>query len=164
MNTPLDSPTLRLKIQSTLSTLTSIGDPHPGNAVELLLATCAQESNFGIYRTQTGGGPARGIFQMEGEDHDDIWTNYVRFHPLLQTSLIALSNTHQTDDMVNNDPYAIAMCRVHYERCKGYLPQSSNLMAIWMYYKANYNTAQGAATQSEFFHNYKQYVTDGKAI
>ena len=159
MSNHLNSPTLRQEIRTTLQPM----GLWSANAEELLLATCAQESGFGQYRTQLGGGPARGIFQMEGEDHDDAWKNYIAYKHTLVTQLINLSPTHQTDDMINNDPYAIAMCRVHYARRPGALPDPANLTALWNYYKAQYNTASGGATETEFFSNYKEYVTDGQA-
>jgi len=157
--TPFQSANLRALIQSTLTPM----GLYSANAEELLLATCAQESLFGTYRTQGGSGPARGIFQMEGEDHDDIWKNFVVYHPTLASELTSLSPTHQTDDMVMNDPYAIAMARVHYERKPGNLPDPTDLIALWNYYKHWYNTPEGAATQDEFVRHYQHYVTDGKA-
>jgi hypothetical protein len=62
------------------------------------------------------------------------------------------------DDLTNNDPYAIAMARVHYERCPGALPDSSDLTAIWNYYKRYYNTPAGAAVQGIFVYKYRKYV------
>jgi len=157
--TPFQSANLRALIQSTLTPM----GLYSANAEELLLATCAQESLFGTYRTQGGSGPARGIFQMEGEDHDDIWKNFVVYHPTLASELTSLSPTHQTDDMVMNDPYAVAMCRIHYLRASGSLPSFTDLNGLWYYYKKHYNTEQGAATQEEFNEHYARYVTDGKA-
>lgn len=153
------SPDLRALIRQTLQ---------PANhwnaaAEELLLATSAQESLLGVYRTQAPNGPARGIFQMEGEDHDDAWNNYIQYHSDLVQWLESLSSTHTTDDMVNNDPYAIAMCRVHYMRKPGALPDPTSLNAIWLYYKQWYNTPEGAATQSEFYNHYQNLITDGTA-
>lgn len=42
-------------------TLTELG-LYSDDARDLLLGTCAQESAFGKYRKQLGGGPALGIF------------------------------------------------------------------------------------------------------
>jgi hypothetical protein len=156
----MDSPTLRALIQSTLKPL----NLWSANAEELLLATCAQESLMGVYRTQGNGGPARGIFQMEGEDHDDIWQNYLSYHADLGQSLHTLAEGNPvTDEMVNNDPYAIAMARVHYMRAPGSLPAPTDLNGLWTYYKQHYNTPGGAATQEQFNEHYKRFVTDGVA-
>lgn len=133
------------------------------NAEELLLATCAQESLFGTYRTQGNNGPARGIFQMEGEDHDDIWNNYLKYHNDLAADARGFSSTHTVDDLVMNDRYAVFMARVHYLRAPGALPDASDLTGLWNYYKAHYNTAGGAATESQFFEHYRRFVTDGTA-
>lgn len=158
--TPFKSADLRALIQSTLSPVT-LWTP---DAEELLLATCAQESLFGTYRTQGNGGPARGVFQMEGEDHDDIWQNYLQYHPSLSNWAKGLANGNNvTDEMVNNDPYAIAMARIHYLRKPGSIPPCTDLNAIWNYYKRWYNTPEGAATKLEFTVHYAKYVTDGRA-
>ncbi|MDX1428656.1 MAG: hypothetical protein R3282_00145, partial [Rhodothermales bacterium] len=45
---------------------------------ELLLGTAIQESLL-EFRRQLGGGPARGLFQMEPATHDDCWENYLNF-------------------------------------------------------------------------------------
>lgn len=143
------------------STLTPLG-LYSADAEELLMATCAQESHLGVYRHQIRG-PAVGIFQMEPEDHDDIWTNFLAYHFDLGDAVRKLSGqlSPTVDDLQNNDPYAIAMCRIHYERAPGSLPSASDLGALWNYYKQHYNTPQGAATQAEFVANYR--LTGGSA-
>jgi hypothetical protein len=156
MNSPLVVANLRSLIQSTL---TPIGLYSP-NAEELLLATCANESNFGMYRVQGGGGPARGIFQMEAEDFNDIWTNYLAYHATLAFQIKNYNGGHQgtADDMIYNDPYSVCMARIHYARKPGALPDANNIEAIWAYYKQWYNTPQGAATHDTFIAKYNHYV------
>jgi hypothetical protein len=156
---PYTSPALRALIRRVLQP----AGCWSAAAEELLLATCAQESLLGVYRTQEPQGPGRGIFQMEAEDHDDAWQNYLPAHPDLTTWLEHLSATHTTDDMVDNDPYAIAMCRVHYMRKPGALPDPASLEAIWQYYKQWYNTVDGDATQEEFYQHYRELITDAAA-
>lgn len=160
--TPYQPAILRSLIQSALKPLT-LWTP---DVEELLLATCAQESLFGTYRTQGNGGPARGIFQDEGEDFDDVWKNYLAYHTNLANQLKSLNAGQQgtVDVLVHNDPYAIAICRVHYLRAHGALPVATDLNGLWNYYKIHYNTAGGAATQAQFVTNYKKYVTDGVAV
>lgn len=156
---PYESIVLRKLIQTTLQPL----NLWSANVEELLLATCAQESLFGTFRTQGANGPARGIFQMEKEDHDDIWTNFLKYKPTFADDAQHLSSTHTVDDLINNDGYAVFMARIHYLRSPGALPDSTNLKALWNYYKLHYNTPKGAATQKEFNQHYTRYVTDGKA-
>jgi hypothetical protein len=133
-------------------------------AEELLMATCAQESLLGKYRHQVNG-PAIGIFQMEPEDHDDIWKNFLAYKPALAATVKAFAprvvGHPLASEMQENDPYAIAMCRVHYVRAPDPLPAATNLNALWNYYKRFYNTPQGAATQAEFYEHYK--LTGGLA-
>jgi hypothetical protein len=124
------------------------------------MATCANESNLGEYRTQAPHGPARGIFQCEGPTFNDIWTNYLAYHPSIAANLKALNNGVQgtADDLVNNDPYAIAMARVLYLRTPIALPDAGDIEAIWAVYKRWYNTPQGAATHDTFISKYNHYV------
>src|SRR5260221_162978 len=56
--------------------------------VELLLGTALQESGL-TYRVQLGGGPARGLFQMEPNTHDDIWDNFLKYRVPLATAVRA---------------------------------------------------------------------------
>lgn len=153
---PMNPQDLRNAIRQTL---TPLGLYSP-NAEELLMATSANESNLGEYRTQAPNGPARGIFQCEGNTFNDIWSNYLAYHPSLATSLKGLNNGVEgtVDDLVNNDPYAIGICRAHYMRAPGALPDYTDIEAIWTYYKQHYNTPQGAATHDVFIQKYKKFV------
>jgi hypothetical protein len=158
MNPPLDPKALRALIQQTLSPI----GLYSLDAEELLMATCANESNFGEYRTQGGGGPARGIFQMEGEDFNDIWTNYLQYHGTLAFQVKNYNGGKQgtADDMISNDQYAICMARIHYSRKPGNLPPANDIEQIWAYYKHYYNTPQGAATHDAFVSKYKKFVLE----
>jgi hypothetical protein len=152
----MDAASLRQLIKDVL---TAIGEYSP-DAEELLMATAANESNLGRYRTQSGGGPGRGIFQIEALDFNDIWANYLKYHADLATKVKALNNDVQgtVDDLINNDRYSIGLCRVHYMRAKGALPSAQDLDAIWAYYKRWYNTPLGAAVEGIFKHKYQLYV------
>lgn len=156
MSQPFVCSDLRTLIQQTLKPI----NLWSADAEELLLATCANESNFGTYRTQAPHGPARGVFQMEGEDFNDIWTNYLAYHATLAFQVKNYNSGKQgtVDDLVNNDQYAIVMARVHYMRKPGNLPAYDNLENIWSYYKKFYNSLQGAATHDVFVAKYKKYV------
>lgn len=154
-----DPKVLRALIQSTLTPM----GLYSANAEELLMATCAQESLLGTYRTQAPHGPARGIFQDEGGDFNDLWDHFISTHTTIQFSVLRLNNGQRgtVDDLVNNDPYAIAICRLHYERIPHPLPDGTDLSAMWHYYKVFYNSVMGAATQEQFVRNYK--LTGGSA-
>ena len=131
---------------------------HSDNAVQLLLGTCAQESAFGKYRRQIGGGPAQGIFQMEPATFRDIVENYLNFKPELKRKIMRESDVTDLDnpeEIVFNDRLAICMARVHYLRVSEAIP--SDLEGWAYYWKKYYNTHLGRGTEYEFVCNYKRY-------
>ena len=70
-------------IRPTLHALDMAGE----RAETLMLATALVESG-GRHTRQIGGGPALGLWQMEPETHDDIYTHYLLLHRQdLQTKL-----------------------------------------------------------------------------
>ena len=145
---------LRAQIESTLKPM-GLYSPE---AEELLCATCAQESLLGTYRVQVNG-PALGIFQMEPEDYNDIWTNYLKYNFQLSVQVSALAEGNVgAQQLVTNDPLAIAMARIHYLRAPGALPAATDLNGLWQYYKQHYNTPEGAAKQVDFVRNYHNLV------
>jgi len=154
----MDIQPLRFLIRTTLTPL----GLYSTNAEELLCATCAQESLLGVYRQQVNG-PALGIFQMEPEDFNDIWKNYLAYHAALANQISAIGGMAPglvvpASLLINNDPLAIAMARVHYERAPGALPDAADLAGLWSYYKQHYNTPEGAAKQADFYRNYHTLV------
>jgi len=152
----VDPQKLRQLIQAVLTPL----NLYSAQAEELLMATCANESNLGFYRTQAKGGPGKGIFQIETSDFNDIWTNYLAFHPTLADGVKAFNYgvIGAAQDLATNDRYSIALARVHYLRCPGVLPAATDLTAIWQYYKQYYNTPNGGAIEDIFKYKYEQYV------
>ena len=143
---------LRLLIQQTLTPL----GLYSTDVEELLMFTAAQESHLGEYRVQLGGGPARGIFQMETRTCVDIWQNFLSYHKNLYTLIVNIGAT--CTELENNDPYAICMARVQYLRFPESIPDCGDLEAIWALYKLRYNTPGGAATKEEAMANYNKYV------
>jgi hypothetical protein len=152
----MDAVSLRKLIQQVLI---GIGEYSP-DAEELLMATCANESNLGRYRTQAKGGPGRGIYQVEVATFNDIWANYLKYHNDLAQKVMALNDNQigTANDLINNDRYSTALCRVHYMRVPGNLPAASDLDGIWAYYKQYYNTPNGGAVESIFKYKYQTYV------
>jgi hypothetical protein len=134
-------------IKPSLQTL----DLYSYEASILLLATAAQESQGGYYIKQLGGGPARGIFQMETETHDDIYDNFLVYRPELLNKFkpLLLPFWDKSQQLIVNPLYASAMARVHYYRVSDPLPQVG-MEEMWPYYKEFYNTSLGAATEEEW--------------
>ena len=128
------------------------------DASNLILGTISQESAYGFYRKQLGGGPALGICQMEPNTFNDIVFNFLHYKVDLANLILmvcGLTSFH-ADDLVTNDKLAVSMCRVHYLRVKAKIP--SDLPGYAAYYKKYYNTPLGAATEEEFIENYNKYV------
>ncbi len=127
-------------------------------AAELLLGTCAQESAYGKYRKQLGGGPALGIFQCEPATFNDIVDNFLNYKKELLVKIIEVSKVQQLNaaDLETNDILATCICRVHYLRVDGPVPKDLDGWA--RYYKQYYNTPGGKATEEEFKANYRKYV------
>ena len=71
--------------------LTYLGK-HSDSAEELLMLTCAVESQLGTYLKQIKG-PARGIFQMEPATERDCWVNFLRMK-ILHLKLDYLQQLH----------------------------------------------------------------------
>jgi hypothetical protein len=127
-------------------------------AEQLLLGTAMQESDL-VHRRQMGDGPARGFFQMEPRTHDDIWVNFLKFHPELAakiTKLLTSPGADKIEELEKNDQYACAMARAHYFRVKEALPVADDIDAIANYWKNHYNTLQGAGTAAQFIAKWKK--------
>ncbi|MFG6485445.1 hypothetical protein ACG04R_02105 [Roseateles sp. BYS78W] len=140
-------------------TLQAIG-LHSDAAVELLLGTALQESKL-VYRTQIGGGPARGLFQMEMATHDDIFDNYLKYRSTLRNAVLQLKSAPDADaeeELTNNDAYAAAMARVLYKRAPAALPSAGKLSDMAAYWKQYYNTLFGAGTVSQYMNSWNSVM------
>lgn len=128
-------------------------------AVDLLLGTAAQESQFGRYIRQLGNGPALGIFQMEPNTEKDIWENFIKFKPELKTKLFNKFHIDKPSSelLEYNLAYQIIMARIHYYRVRESIPKE-NLAGLAKYWKQYYNTPLGKGTPEEFIKNYGKYL------
>lgn len=144
-----------LIIKSTLNDLKMYSE----NAEELLVFTCAVESDGGSYLKQVNG-TALGIYQMEPETHNDIWQNYIQNKSSL--SMILFSNFHfirPSEEMLISDlRYATAMARIHYRRIPQPMPERRNVDTIWEYYKTFYNTPKGKADKDSSIAKYHKFI------
>jgi hypothetical protein len=120
-------------------------------ATELLLGTAMQESGL-VFRKQLGGGPARGLFQMEPATHDDIWANFLKFRAALAAKIRQFLAGREVDaeELIDNDRYAAAMARIQYYR----MGQIAGMADYW---KTYYNTAGGAGAPAQFVANWEAH-------
>jgi hypothetical protein len=127
-------------------------------AEELVLGTALQESRL-QYIKQLGSGPALGVFQMEPATHEDIWKNYLAYHPELAERVKSLAapttaDHPSTNELIGNLWYAAAMCRIHYRRVPEALPAVGDVPGMAAYWKEYYNTHLGAGTVEEYEENW----------
>ncbi len=131
------------------------------DAVELLVFTCAVESDGATFIKQLSG-PALGIYQMEPETYNDIWQNYLKSRSHLL--MIMLSNFEcvsmpSEDRLIYDLRFATAMTRLHYYRVKEKIPSRNDINAIWEFYKIHYNTSMGSATKDEAIKKYYNFTS-----
>jgi hypothetical protein len=139
---------------------------HSPVAEALTLGTCLHESHL-KYVKQLGTGPAVGPAQMEPATHYDIWTNFIRYRPELQSKLRRLSysvpgsilGVPDPEEMIGNWNYAVAMCRVQYFRSKDPLPALDPL-ALAQAWKKIYNTQLGKGKVEEALPHFIEACND----
>jgi hypothetical protein len=118
-------------------------------AVDLLLGTAAQESDFGTYLKQIKG-PAIGVFQMEPATFGWLCRKYGDKLPILKTLTV--------DVLEYNLKFAILLARLRYRVVPEGLPAVDDLDGLAAYYKKYYNTVHGKATVEQYIENYEKYV------
>lgn len=147
-----------LIIKPTLLDLISYTD----DAMELLVFTCAVESDGGTYLKQIKG-PAVGIYQMEPDTYNDLWHNYIFNKPYLisiLTSNFNIPSMPSYGHMIYDLRFATAMARIFYKRIEEEIPSCKDVNAIWDYYKKYYNTPKGKATKDESISKYKRFINN----
>jgi hypothetical protein len=153
-----------LKDFVVVPTLESISKyvPNSHGAINLVLGTGAQESNFHyLDQTPKGPGPGFGIYQCERISFNTVWkwlqrpTNFELFMLVKEYELVHLDNC---EELHGNLYLATIICRLHYFLKPGELPGASDVPGMAAYWKRWYNTSLGAGTEAEFIANYKKYV------
>lgn len=160
----------QLRFDITMPTLRDIG-LFGSEAVELIIATIAQESHGGTYLEQLVAGGACGIIQMERPTYRDIWDNYLKKlddtkqiwkygQALIEKIMVSCNfrNEPKFEELIYNLRLNIIMCRLHYLRYPDALPNPNNIDDIWLLYKRRYNTPLGKATKTEFISNYRTFL------
>jgi hypothetical protein len=108
-------------------------------AEKLLMGTAAIESNFQNF-VQFGGGPARGMFQMEPPTFHDILDRFLAGHSqaTLKAAVLTMATTSPPsfDELVTNHLFAAAMARAKYYSIPAPIPIGLNEQADywWTYY------------------------------
>jgi hypothetical protein len=142
-------------IEVIVPALNAIGLYSPA-AAQLLLGTAIQESGLRDI-PQIGGGPAAGYFQIEFATYTDVLANFLAFRPALAEKVEVLCSPDKPNfaAVTAHPRYACAIARIKYLRVPEPLPAAGDIAAMAAFYKAHYNTPEGAATEAEFVANWE---------
>jgi len=135
-------------------------------ASELLVFTCAVESEGGTYVKQIKG-PALGIYQMEPKTYYDIWQKFIRNKSnmlMLMTTNFLCPRVPPEERLIYDLEFATAMGRIHYQRIQEALPKSADPEVLWEYYKQYWNTPEGSAKKDKSLKAYENFIRLGKPI
>jgi hypothetical protein len=119
------------------------------SAVNILLGTAAQESGFGTFLRQTGGGPALGAFQIEKATFIDIKRRFGQRFPEIKGFIF--------EQLEYDLRASIIMARLKYFSIPQALPDADDIKALAEYWKKYYNTPEGSGTVNEFLTNWMKY-------
>lgn len=115
----------------------------------LLLGTALVESRL-IHRKQIGGGPARGLFQIEKATFNDVYGRFLKLKPRLLARVNELLTSGDPWAQVEtNDRFACAIARVRYLYDSKPLPDADDIEALAAVWVKTYN-AGGKGTVEKF--------------
>ncbi|MEH6477643.1 MAG: hypothetical protein V7727_18270 [Sneathiella sp.] len=115
-------------------------------AEKLVLGTALVESGLRRSR-QMGGGPARGIFQMEPATFKDIERYLLKPGKLdlrARAAKNCIGDPFDFGELAGNDFLAAAFCRLKYLPDPHPLPDPDDIEGLAAYWKRTYNSPLGA--------------------
>lgn len=126
---------------------------------QIVLGIGNKETQYRYVR-QIGGGPALGFWQMEPATHDDMWRNFIRYRPELQSAALRLlaGATPDAKLLTTRMDYAALMAALHVYRAKDALPAYGNALGQARFWKDNFNTSLGKGTVSGALPYFQQAV------
>lgn len=133
--------------------------PHFDRAVALLLGIAAVESGLRNMR-QIGGGPARGVFQMEPVTAREMH-RYLAAHDSFQGLTEARCGIYRFSitALENSVVYAALLVRtLFWVRDPNPLPEATNIAGQASTWKTYYNTAQGKGTLQQYIDAYRTLI------
>jgi hypothetical protein len=141
--------------------LTELSLPGGISAEKLVMGTAAQESGFEAI-AQIGGGPARGLWQMEPATLEDVFR---RTEPVLLLRTRRACGLRQImapfpggDLLAGNLFLGAATCRLLYYLRPVMLSENAADEQLAAWWKRWYNTPSGAGTERQFLTNYRRLV------
>lgn len=121
---------------------------HSPAAVELLLGTCAVESNFGQHRQQIRG-PALGVMQIEPATFHWLRQRFGRRYGFEERIFLELRR---------DDRLSVLVARLRYIVDPETLPPAEDIEGLGRVWKRVYNTAAGRGRVEDFVRKYQQFV------
>ena len=102
------------------------------------------------------------MFQIEPATFDDIYTRYLRQRTGLRTVVHGLPVPALTplEQLAGNPRFACAIARMKYWMAPEPLPEAGDTDALGRYWKAHYNTAQGAGDAAHWAALYQKHVKE----
>jgi len=149
--------TLARIIHISLVPITATRHPLWSPTVEtILIMIAAHESKMGRYLRQIGGGPARGVFQIEPATMEDIYHSFINPRPKLARQIAEITGCDGPDlnHLAYNPMYGAILARLKLYQSPGEIPTDTPLMAE--YAKRYYNSPDGAATANDYLLAYYQ--------
>lgn len=167
---PMTTDEIKFFKKSVVEILNKVDIPNFANrnAVNLLLGTAAQESNF-MYQTQLGNGPARSYYQIEPASCFDVIDNYIEYRAKLKAEKerlldgIELTRDNVGSVLIENFSFATFIARCLYYRRSGVVLPTDRLLSVDElagYWKKYYNTEAGKGTVEEFKKNWQRFKLD----
>jgi hypothetical protein len=134
--------------------------------VNLILGTTAVESNFGNTRRQIGfknkKGGGYGINQIELITHNWIMNDWIYLEKYPDVKKMVMSwyddNLGLEENLILNDNYNIAICRLKYASCPFELSDNPTVEELARVWKKWYNTSKGKGTEQSFIDKYNKYI------
>jgi hypothetical protein len=139
------------------------GGPFPDieRSVSIILGTMAQESCF-TYTRQIGGGPARGLGQIEPATEQSLWMDFLAYNPEISAFVTSRCGRGGPDEVALEYDlvYGILLMRVlYFWRDPERLPEVEDIEEAAVRYKKFYNTPAGAASEEDYCTSYATYVS-----
>jgi len=138
---------IRIALQPITATRHPLYSPE---AEELLLMIAAHESLLGRHLWQIGGGPARGLCQVEVATMRDNYENFIAGRAELARQIREVSGVNIPDEMqlAYNPIFNVIMARIWLYRRPGALPPAHDVPAMAVYAKEHYNITGAAIPES----------------
>lgn len=131
----------------------------------LMLGTALIESDL-IFLGQKGGGPGKGIFEIEPLTHKDIQRDLNK-HENKALKERCLSTCFYTafpsdDALIHNLRYAVIIARLKYRMIMSPLPAADDAEGMANYHKKYYNTGKGKTDVSSSIKIFERVISEFK--